>query len=81
MVLITVYRLQYVPVAEFIHEFEDVLETFAVLYEDFLIAGDVNIHMETDDCSSKKFKELLESYDLKQHVAEPTHIMGHTIDR
>ena len=34
MVVITVYRLQFVPVAEFIREFEDILEAFAVLYED-----------------------------------------------
>ena len=71
---------QYVPVSEFIDEFEDILETFVVLYEDFVIAGDVNIHVETDDGSAKRFKDLLESYDLRQHVTGPTHVMGHTID-
>ena len=71
--------ISYVPVAEFLCEFEDILETFAVLNEDFLIAGDINIHMETDDCSSWKFSELPDSYNLKQHVSGPTH-MGHTID-
>ena len=80
MVVITVYRLQFVPVAEFIREFEDILEAFAVLYEDFIIAGDVNIHVETDECPSRKFTELLESYDLRQHISGPTHIKGHTID-
>ena len=80
MILITIYRLQYVPVGEFIDEFSEVLETFAVLHEDFIIAGDVNIHVETENCSSLKFKNLLESYDLHQHVNGPTHIMGHTID-
>ena len=80
MILITVYRLQFVPVGEFIHEFEDILETYAVLNEDFIIAGDVNIHVETDECPSRKFTELLESYDLRQHISGPTHIMGHTID-
>ena len=80
MILITVYRLQYVPVAKFIEEFEELLEKFAVLNEDFVIAGDVNIHMETDESSARKFKELLELFDLTQHVSGPTHIKGHTID-
>ena len=48
MTLITVYRLQFVSVAEFIEEFEELLEKYTVLSEDFVIAGDVNLHMETD---------------------------------
>ena len=80
MILITIYRLQYVPVGEFIDEFEEILEKFVVLYEDFVIAGDVNIHVETDDGSARRFKDLLDTYDLKQHVTGPTHVMGHTID-
>ena len=40
MILITVYRLQFVPVGEFLEEFEDLLEKFAVLTEDFIMAGD-----------------------------------------
>ena len=80
MILITIYRLQYVPVSEFINEFGEILETFTVLQEDFIIAGDVNIHVETDECSQRKFMNLLDMYDLRQHVAGPTHIKGHTID-
>ena len=80
MILITIYRLQYVPVSEFINEFGEILETFAVLQEDFVIAGDVNIHVETDESSQRKFMNLLDLYDLRQHVTGPTHIKGHTID-
>ena len=80
LLLIVVYRLQFVPIAEFIEEFNELLETFTVLYEDFIIAGDVNIHVETDECAARKFNELIELYDLKQHVVGPTHIAGHTID-
>ena len=80
MILISVYRLQFVPVAEFIEEFEELLETYTILHDDFLIAGDVNIHVETDENPSRKFKNLLDTYDLKQHVTDPTHIKGHTID-
>ena len=80
MILITVYRLQFVPVAEFFEEFEELLEKFTVLYEDFVIVGDVNIHMETDESSARKLKELLDLFELEQHVTESTHIKGHTID-
>ena len=80
MILITVYRLQFVPVGEFMDEFEELLERFAVLTEDFIIAGDVNIHTETDMGPARKFEDLLDLFDLKQHVTGPTHIKGHTID-
>ena len=80
IVLISVYRLQFVPVAEFIKEFSELLEAYDVLTEDVIIAGDVNIHLETEEASSQKFKELIDLYDLKEHVIGPTHIMGHTID-
>ena len=80
MFLISVYRLQYVPVSEFMTEFADLMESFVVLNEHFVIAGDVNIHLETDECAARRLKDLIELFDLKQHMVGPTHIMGHTID-
>ena len=80
MTLITVYRLQFVPVAEFIEEFEELLEKYTMHSEDFVIAGDVNLHMETDESPAKKFDEMLERCDLTQNVKGPTHVKGHTID-
>lgn len=80
MILITVYRLQFVAIAEFLEEFEELLEKFTVLYENFIIVGDVNIHMESDESPARKFKELLDLFELEQHVTESTHIKGHTID-
>ncbi len=53
---------------------------YTVLNEDFIIAGDINIHVETDDAPSRKFHEIIDIFDLKQHVCGPTHIKGHTID-
>ena len=37
LLLIVVYRLQFIPVAEFIEEFNELLETCTMLYEDFVI--------------------------------------------
>lgn len=80
VLLISIYRLLYVPVTVFHDEFFELLEMYTVLNEDFIIAGDINIHVETDDASSKKFHEIIDLFDLKQHVTGPTHIKGHTID-
>ena len=67
MILIPVHRLQFVPVGEFLEEFEDRLEKFAVFTEDFIIAGDVNIHTKTDMGPARKFDDLLDMFDLKQN--------------
>ncbi len=78
--LISMYRLQEVTISTFFNEFTELLNLYAVSHEDIVIAGDVNIHMETEDASAKQMKELLDLYDLKQHVEEPTHVKGHTLD-
>ena len=46
-----------------------------------LIAGDFNFHMEdAQDYDASHFKNMLESFDLMQHVREPTHKSGHLLD-
>ena len=46
-----------------------------------LIAGDFNIHVDVPaNADSVCLKELLESMGLQQHVNEPTHESGHTLD-
>ena len=44
---------QFIPVAELIIEIHELLEDLMVQYEDFVIAGDVNNHVESDESSSK----------------------------
>ena len=80
MFLISLYRLQEVAISMFFKEFTELLNLYAVSHEDIIIAGDSNIHMETEDTSAKQMKELLNLYDLKQHVEEPTHVKGHILD-
>ena len=48
--------------------------------EHFVIAGDVNIHVETSDQYAKRFHELLDLYNVRQHIDKPTHSEGHTLD-
>ena len=80
LILISVYRLQDIDVSIFLDEFSDLLEMHTVLHDSFIIAGDINIHVETENTASRKFHELLDMFHLKQHVADPTHIKGHTLD-
>ena len=78
--VISVYRLQEVAVSTFLEDFTDLLNDYTIPNEHFIIAGDLNIHMETDNASSNKFDDLIDMYDLKQHVEMPTHIKGHILD-
>uniref|UniRef100_A0A673IYN1 Reverse transcriptase domain-containing protein n=1 Tax=Sinocyclocheilus rhinocerous TaxID=307959 RepID=A0A673IYN1_9TELE len=50
-------------------------------FDCFAIAGDFNIHI--DNAENKTTKEIitvLNTFDLIQHVHEPTHNRGHTLD-
>ena len=49
--------------------------------EELLIFGDFNFHMVVmDDRDARRFGELLDLFNLKQHVCVPTHKHGHTLD-
>ena len=78
--LVSVYRLQYVSLTTFMDEFSELLDLYMISNDLCVIAGDINIHVETHNADAKKFKELLDLYDLDQHVDVPTHVKGHTLD-
>ena len=79
--LISIYRLQYESITTFMTEFTELLNLHVICNKyNFVIAGDINIHVETEKTYANQFKNILSLYDLKQHVTEATHIKGHTID-
>ena len=46
-----------------------------------MIAGDFNIHIDNkENNDGAKFLDLLESFDLNQHLNEMTHNKGKTLD-
>ena len=46
-----------------------------------MLVGDFNFHIDRQtDCDANRFVSILESFDLVQHVAGPTHRDGHTLD-
>ena len=65
----------------FFEEFSSLLEEVVVCSEELLTIGDFNFHM--DDTAGRyaaQFGSLLELFNLKQHVAVPTHRSGHILD-
>jgi len=67
--------------AEFFDELTSVLEQYSVQRRPFLICGDFNIHIDdNDDVHTTRLDELLQTFDLVQHVREPTHAAGHILD-
>ena len=71
----------YVPFSDFITDFDSYLQDLLITGGRLLIIGDFNIHVDkADDIQAQQFADLLGSYNLAQHVHEPTHISGHTLD-
>ena len=78
--VISVYRLQEVAAATFFDEFTELLDSYALSNEFFIIAGDTNIHMDTETNVANQMKDLLDSYNLMQHIDCATHNKGLTLD-
>jgi hypothetical protein len=65
----------------FLEDFANFLEEKTVLTGKLLLVGDFNFHMDDPkDREAHLFSSLLESFNLIQHVQEPTHKNGHTLD-
>ena len=65
----------------FFNEFPILLESLATASGSLLIAGDFNLHVnDVRDTTATRFLQLIESFNLKQHVCEPTHRNGHILD-
>ena len=83
---IIVYRPPYsslhpVSASVFFDEFSQFLENVVMCPEVLVIFGDFNFHLDDlRDNDTKKFKDLLETFSLSQHVSGLTHLSGHTLD-
>ena len=80
VILVAVYRVLFVSETMFLTELAELFDEVVVSNEHFVIAGDINIHVETSDVYARQFQELLELYNVKQHIDGPTHSKGHTLD-
>ncbi len=85
--LVTIYRPEPDPIknpytmTECYEEFTELFAYYKSLNEEAIFCGDYNFHMnQPDDDKAKKFKDILETFELKQHVCDSTHKEGNTLD-
>ncbi len=77
--IVTVYRPPGSP--EFLDQLQDLLSDVTALQSSFILTGDLNMHLDVaDNPETLKFNEILQNFNLKQHVTTSTHIQGHTLD-
>ena len=49
--------------------------------KNLIVIGDFNFHVDIpDDNDAKKLLDIINTANLKQHVTDPTHVSGHTLD-
>ena len=80
LTLISVYRLQFVPTNTFLDEFTELLEILCTGNDIFIITGDVNIHLDTDESNAQRLRDIFLMFNLEQYVNFPTHKLSHTLD-
>ena len=74
LTLISMYRLDYEPMALFFEEFTEMLEIIAAANDKFIIAGNINIHCDgVSDCHTTQLNYLLAMFGLIQIIDSPTH--------
>ena len=65
----------------FLTDFSELLSIIHTNYDKIIITGDFNIHVDNgNDSKARDFMNLLNSMDFTQHITEPTHNRGHTLD-
>ena len=80
LTLVCIYRLLFMSITVFFEELVQMLENLITSKDIIILAGDVNIHTETTDVHSRQFSEVLDMFNMVQHVKCPTHKLGHTLD-
>lgn len=67
--------------SQFYDEFTELVSHFVSDKRELLITGDFNFHMNCPRSGNTvKFNDVLQMFDLIQHVKGPTHIAGNTLD-
>ena len=65
----------------FFDEWTSFIEHLSIDHNNIIIVGDVNFHLDVNsNLDARKFNDSLATCGLVQHVNEPTHQKGHTLD-
>ena len=78
--VLSIYKVLFESITVFLEELIQLFTMLMTSNECIIIAGDVNIHTETDESSSKQFNNILDMFNFTQHIKFPTHKLGHTLD-
>ncbi len=66
---------------DFYKEFSMLMSHYNIIKDEVIIWGDFNIHVnKPDDPNTRKFMDILSQFNLVQHINEPTHKLGNTLD-
>jgi hypothetical protein len=83
---ITIYRpessnIHKYTMSTFFSEFENLLTHYILTKDELLIIGDFNFHLNKPyKPNVKRMIEVLDTFDLTQHVTKPTHKLGNILD-
>ncbi|CAB4028015.1 RNA-directed DNA polymerase from mobile element jockey [Paramuricea clavata] len=82
--IVVIYRpplssLNKVTYSAFLEEFTKLLEHISLASGKLIIVGDFNCHVDKGGSNALRFLELLQIFNLEQHVNVLTHSSGHTL--
>ena len=67
--------------AKFLEETTDLIQNTMSKYKNLVILGDFNIHIrDLEDQDAVTYSDTMEAMGLQQHILQPTHRLGHTLD-
>ena len=86
LTILIIYRPEPSPknnyrMSDFFSEFTELLAANHESKNELLIIGDFNFHVNKPYApNTRKLNDLLKMFSLTQHISEPTHIRGNTLD-
>ena len=75
-----VYRPPGSCTTQFLEDFLALSGFLSSVGSNFIICGDINIHLDVECGDRSRFYDILQCCSLIQWVNGPTHILGHTLD-
>ena len=85
--LVIIYHAPYskasrITTSNFVTDFANFLPDIIVKYNNILILGDSNLHLDdSEDMDAMLFKDIMHAMGLISYVNFPAHVAGHTLDQ
>ena len=80
-ILCSMYRSPSSKNSDFLNEWNTLLSDLVILPDELMLCGDLNLYLDVPSNNNTiQFLQSLDACGLIQHVTEPTHYQGHTLD-